>query len=974
VSATSVDQTVGIAGRREDPLEPQESSGEAGNGETVATPAARLRIGKYEIVRLLGRGGMGAVYQALDPVLEREVALKVMLPETAGDPEQKQRFEREARAVARLSHPSVVTVFDLGYHTDGSPYIVMELLRGQDLLARVRKEPPLSLKEKLTIVAQVLDGLGHAHKAGIVHRDVKPANVFLTDEGSARIMDFGIAFFTSSAATSRSVLGTVGYMSPEQVRGERVDGRSDLFSVGSLLCELLTGCRPFDAETPMATFYRIARGQATIELPPGPEHAAVLPVLRRALAVSLEERYATAAEFAAALRACLDGGATATSPDRAHATPDAPREAPPRRAPGAARAVEATPAPKRVHTPARRADPSGLFRLLREIYVGSKSGHLHLALAGERKSLRILRGQIVHGTSDTDGEHLGDILVRYGLLSQADLERAVAIVLRERRRLGAVLGEMGLLERSRIEEAVGLHAREILFSVLGRSDVSCTFEELAESLIETDLVCPLSTGQLILEATRRVLDPDLVRTVLGDPGRVLTLSSDPLLRSQRITLTPADGFLLSRVDGNLTAREVIGLVPLAVEDAERSLFSLLCTGIVDYRQGTSSTSRTAARHTTPPTPRPAAAVPPPTVATPPAVATPPPTVATPPPGVAPPPAVAAPPRSRAATPATPTNSGPSAPAAPPEDEHRRSVARRIEEIRALILDTYDVIKRDHFEVLGLERTATESEVREAYASFARVLHPDACRYPELADLREKREAAFIRLSQAYETLRNPELRGAYERAYEPPRLRLPKRARPRAAAPVAPATPPPAPPTPPPVAATPPPGPTSAAAPENGAPAAPSRAAAADPAPAAVDVRLTPEHILASAERLFQDEKYWDTIQQLEPMIPRAAGPTRARAMMLLAQVYMKNPLWKKRSEGVLQSLVQENPRYVTAHLLLADLYRSNRLPTRARSMYRRVLEIEPGNEEASRALAFLEAQEETAPPASGFAALFKRR
>ena len=968
-----MDQTVGIAGRTEDLPEPNGTSGGAGNGETVATPAARLRIGKYEVVRLLGRGGMGAVYQALDPVLEREVALKVMLPETAGDPEQKQRFEREARAVARLSHPGVVTVFDLGYHTDGSPYIVMELLRGQDLLSRVRKEPPLSLKEKLTIVAQVLDGLGHAHKAGIVHRDVKPANVFLTDEGSARIMDFGIAFFTSSAATSRSVLGTVGYMSPEQVRGERVDGRSDLFTVGSLLCELLTGRRPFDAETPMATFYRIARGQATIELPPGPEHAAVLPVLRRALAPSLEERYATAAEFAAALRACMGGGATteatATGPDRARPTPEAARETPIRHAPGVARRVEAT--------PARRVDPSGLFRLLRDIYVGGKSGHLHLALAGERKSLRILRGQIVHGTSDTEGEHLGDILVRYGLLSQADLERAVVIVLRERRRLGAVLGELGLLERGRIEEAVGLHAREILFSVLGRSDVSCTFEELAESLIETDLVCPLSTGQLILEATRRVLDPDLVRTVLGDMGRVLTLSSDPLLRSQRITLTPADGFLLSRVDGNLTARDVIGLVPLAVEDAERSLFSLLCTGIVDYRQRSSSASRAAARPATPPTPGPAPAVRPPAPAV-----TPPPTVATPPPEVvAPSPAVPAPPGNRDATPTTPASGGPSAPAAPPEDERRRSAARRVGEIRTLILDTYDVIKRDHFEVLGLERTATAAEVREAYASFARVLHPDACRYPELADLREKREAVFIRLSQAYETLRNPESRAAYERAYEPSKLRLPMRARPRPVAPAAPATPPPAPAmpppapaTPPPAPATPPPGPTSAPGPGNGAPASPPRAGAADPGPSVVDVRLTPEHILASAERLFQDEKYWDTIQQLEPMIPRAEGPIRARAMMLLAQVYLKNPRWKKRSEGVLQSLVQEHPRHVAAYLLLADLYRSSQLPTRARSMYRKVLEIEPGHEEASRALAFLEPQEEAAPPPLGFASFFKKR
>ena len=237
------------------------------------------RIGKYEVVKLLGRGGMGAVYRAFDPVLEREVALKVMLPEAAGDPEHKQRFEREARAVARLSHPAVVTVFDLGYHTDGSPYIVMELLRGLDLYARLKQEPALSLAEKTSIVAQVLDGLGHAHKAGIVHRDIKPANVFLTEDGSARIMDFGIAFWTSSGATSRTVLGTAGYMSPEQVQGERVDGRSDLFSVGSLLCELVTGRRPFDGETPMATFYRIATGHSTIEMPAGQEYAGFLPIL-----------------------------------------------------------------------------------------------------------------------------------------------------------------------------------------------------------------------------------------------------------------------------------------------------------------------------------------------------------------------------------------------------------------------------------------------------------------------------------------------------------------------------------------------------------------------------------------------------------------------------------------------------------------------------------------------------------------------
>ncbi len=241
------------------------------NPETGEAASAVVHIGKYEVRGLLGRGGMGCVHRAFDPVLEREVALKVMRAEIVGDPEQKQRFEREARAVARLSHPGVVTVFDLGYHTDGSPYIVMELLRGQDLLARMRAEPPLSLEEKVSIVGQILDGLGHAHRTGIVHRDIKPANVFLTEEGSARIMDFGLAFFTSSGATSQSIMGTVSYMSTEQVRGERLDGRSDLFSVGTMLCEMLTGRRPFDAETPAATLYRIVHDEPQIDLPSGRE-------------------------------------------------------------------------------------------------------------------------------------------------------------------------------------------------------------------------------------------------------------------------------------------------------------------------------------------------------------------------------------------------------------------------------------------------------------------------------------------------------------------------------------------------------------------------------------------------------------------------------------------------------------------------------------------------------------------------------
>jgi serine/threonine protein kinase len=554
------------------------------------------RIGKYQIVRLLGRGGMGAVYEAFDPHLEREVALKVMLPQIADNPEHKRRFEREARAVARLAHPNVVTVFDLGYHTDGSPYIVMELMKGRDLLNVMRQDPPLSLKRKLAFVVQVLAGLGHAHKVGIVHRDIKPANIFINEDGKAKIMDFGVARLDAGSATAAGTfMGTVNYISPEQARGLALDGRSDLFSVGCMLCELVTGRRPFDADSVVATLFKIATEPPAFELPAGPEHAALRPILEKALARDPAERYESAAAFASALR-----GVLATLPAEASAPSDA-RTAPRGPSPGTDAASRGgRSGPMRLpslYTPGIAvtgppADPTPLFRLLRAIYVGARSGHLHFSHAHGRRILRILKGQILHGSSDVAGEHLGDVLVRYGLLTQADVDQALDRVLRERARLGVVLIEMGRIERAQLEEAVGLHAREILFSVLDQPGVAVSFEELSEDVLETDLVCRMSMGEVILEATRRVQDPELVRRGLGDQSRVLMLSSNPVLRSQRITFTPTDGFILSRVDGTMSMREVLSLVPVPIEDAERSLFGLLCTGTVDYAADAPSSRRT----------------------------------------------------------------------------------------------------------------------------------------------------------------------------------------------------------------------------------------------------------------------------------------------------------------------------------------------------------------------------------------------
>jgi serine/threonine-protein kinase len=206
-----------------------------------------------------------------------------------------------------MTHPNVVNVFDLGSHTDGSPFIAMELLKGQDLQKAVRQGVPMPLERKVAIIIQVLTGLAHAHQAGIVHRDIKPANVFLNHDGTVKIMDFGVARLTTASMTGTgNIVGTADYMSPEQVRGAKVDGRSDIFSVGCMLYELLAGRRPFHADNLMAIFYKITHDEADFELiPGGPEHDALLPIVRKALAKELEDRYQSAYDFAGDLREYL---------------------------------------------------------------------------------------------------------------------------------------------------------------------------------------------------------------------------------------------------------------------------------------------------------------------------------------------------------------------------------------------------------------------------------------------------------------------------------------------------------------------------------------------------------------------------------------------------------------------------------------------------------------------------------------------
>ncbi len=264
-------------------------------------PTNPEKVGRYQIIERVGRGGMGVLFRGIDPVLDREVAIKLMLVDFSEDEDQmRPRFYREARAVARLQHRNIVTIFEFA-EEGTTPYIVMEFLRGVPLSARMTSPVPLSLDQKLSIVSQLCSALNYAHEQGVVHRDVKPANVFVLEDGTVKLLDFGIAKLTTSTLTRKGdVLGSASYMSPEQVSGsDSLDGRSDIFSAGVVLYELLAGRKPFQAESPTTTIVKILHEAPTPldEVAPGLP-APLVAAVSKALAKDPANRYATAGDFA----------------------------------------------------------------------------------------------------------------------------------------------------------------------------------------------------------------------------------------------------------------------------------------------------------------------------------------------------------------------------------------------------------------------------------------------------------------------------------------------------------------------------------------------------------------------------------------------------------------------------------------------------------------------------------------------------
>jgi serine/threonine protein kinase len=293
--------------------------------ETVAAGRVRdedadeplKRFGKYTIVGELGRGGMAVVYEAKDEVLSRRVALKLLPLQYSADPEFVKRFHREAQAAAVLEHPAIISIYDLGSE-GGTHFIAMELVEGESL-HNLLKEEDMDERKILEICAQVADGLAYAHANGIVHRDIKPSNIMVDRSGRARITDFGLARPEEAAKLTATgdVLGSPAYMSPEQARGDRMDYKTDIYSLGTVLYELLCGRPPFEAETTLELLKLVSDG-----IPSRPRRLKskmsrrLVAIIMKAMERNAKDRYQDAARLAADLRAYLQGEPISARPPR----------------------------------------------------------------------------------------------------------------------------------------------------------------------------------------------------------------------------------------------------------------------------------------------------------------------------------------------------------------------------------------------------------------------------------------------------------------------------------------------------------------------------------------------------------------------------------------------------------------------------------------------------------------------------------
>jgi len=489
-----------------------------------------------------------------------------------------------------------------------------------------------------------------------------------------------------------------------------------------------------------------------------------------------------------------------------------------------------------------------VVQVLRAALVRALSGHLVFTRGDESISLRFISGQVVSGSSEPVPGRLGEVLVRSGVLERAQLDPALTRAGGQDRCLGPVLVEQGLVTREQVEEALRLQVCSVLSEALSWSRGSFRFD-LGDGSVQPleEVSLRMSTAQLILQAVNALEDASSIRDALGDPNRLVSSVKNPPVRLEELTLSPGDAFVLSRADGNATARELLEITPLPPETVEKSLLALLSLGVVEYRSP----------HSHRPSPRPG-----PTSQT-----------------------VARPQETM----------GEAIPGRPAEQR-----PRRLQGIDSIFIG---ISHKSHHDVLGVGPGASVDEIRKAYQRLATRFHPDAVgdAPPEEA---AKAKAIFMRVSEAYGALRSA----------------LPRMS-----------------PAPRPLAGRPP---------HNPAPV-PSAGPSAEPQPA--PERSTDESLHLAEEALA--ERPWEALGILESLVPSTTGAIRSRARLLRARAMLKSPASLRAAEVELREIVEENPNCADAWLVLGGFYKDRGLGVRAASMFRKVLEIRPGNPRATAEL-----------------------
>ena len=848
---------------------------------------------RYEIQNLLGKGGMGVVYKAHDRLLDEPVAIKVLRSELMSDPDLARRFRSEIKLARKVSHANVCRIHEYG--EDGPlSYISMALIEGTDLRKVLRRNPEgLPPDEAFEAAIQASDGLQAIHQVGIIHRDLKTPNIVRDEAGVVRLMDFGIAKEADRNAgftATGEVMGTPEYMSPEQCRGERLDFRSDVYSMGIVVYEMFTGRVPFHGETVMATLLQQLQepppldGPAAARLPPS-----VVPVLRRALAKQPADRYPSAAHLAEALRAARPGASTPLSSATVAAEPDA-ADQPPTVSLAEPPAAASEPAsPPRESGEERRRDSRlaiSVDLVLVRMGPGGVPGPDERTLADNigRRGARVL-------TAD-DRSAIGDVVrisERGGDFQTTATVRHVSVGVDGIRRLG-----VEFIDRTAPDRLLpNPEARP-----RPTAPVPAQREPAARHAAGGQERASRRPGAAAAHAARHQLRP---AAPAHRPERHHAGGGADHRRQRRAARRPRDD------DPDRPRGRRGGL-----DRGDRRALPH-ARGGAQHPRG--RRSHPACR---PRVPGPGCAREPGPVRSLRAAPTP----ATPVTPVTP---------TSPVTPLTPTNSVRVPTPATPVPALTASSPRVAEARVPMGPVTRDEVlaaleragSRSHFEVLGVAQTATEAEVKEAASRMTRRFHPDVPLGPDVSDLKRQMEAIFIRVTEAHDVLRDRGRRERHERMLGiSPGGRAVVRPKEEPARPAQPAE-----------------------------PERPSPPRVSDPESDGLlaESILKEARALLGQQRNWDAIQKLEGAIGLAP-----GTRVNQAIRLLLAQTFAKNPNWQKRAEEMLLAVIQENPKLADAHMELGALYRRLGLKARAAAQFRMVLKLRPADASAAAELAAL--------------------